>query len=296
MNPEREDDVTPNTPEDSNDAFSAAFDEATENDGPKPGEPPADEPPADELPADEPPADEPPAGEPPAPPIEEPPAPPANPDSDPNSATWEQRYKTLQGMFKAEVAREVSQQLNNRKADEPPADKAMPADTPEADEDEDEQALNEAMQDFPQLMRAVNGLVKKEVDRVRAEYAPVVNTVASDARERHFAAIRSAHGDFDEVKGRLADWVNEQPAYLQPGYKAVLSGGTTEDVIDLVSRYKQQKGVRAPEPTPTQPNDTSRRQAEAAEVVRTRGAPLIPRGEPDKDDYDAAFDEAVSRS
>ena len=281
-----------NTP--AEDDFSAAFDEATASD-PTPDPEPEPGPEPDPEPSPEPSPD--PAPEPePAPEPDPAPTPPKSDDDDPNSATWEQRYKTLQGMFKAEVAREVRTQLSAAPpAEQPPARPSEPA---SADGGEEEQALNEAMEEYPHLMRAVSTLVKKTQaeteSRIRADYAPVAKTVETDARERHFSAIRSAHSDFDVVVRDLPAWVEQQPAYLQPGYKAVLSGGTAEDVIDLVSRFKEAKGLNKPTPKPS--DNPARRQAEAAEVVRTRGAPAIPRGEPDKDDYESAFDEAVSRS
>lgn len=230
-------------------------------------------------------------------PAPEPEPQPAGDPDDEDPAVWKQRYKTLQGMFKAEVAREVGRQLQAR--DEPAAPKAAPADaggdaTPE---DADAEAvLNEAMQDFPHLMKAVDLLVKRTEERIRSEYAPVANTVAETARERHFAAIRAAHSDFDTVKTGLAEWVEKQPSYLRPGYEAVLSGGTAEDVIDLVARFKESQGIRKPvEPPSPRVDATRRRQAEAAEVVRPRGAVVVPQGEPDPDDYESAFEAAASR-
>lgn len=286
--------------EHADDEFSAAFGEATQAD--TPASEPADDPEGDE-PEGAPPADEgkpeseedeaaktdEPAGDEPAGDV--PPAPAPEDEDDP--ALWKQRYKTLQGMFKAEVAREVHRQLQDRHEPPPPA---AQADGKPETPDEDSAALEEAMQDFPHLMKAVELMVKKAEEKIRQEYAPVAETVASSARERHFAAIRSAHGDFDTVKAGLKDWVDQQPSYLRPGYEAVLYGGSAEDVIDLVTRYKESKGIRSAAPTSHKPDRARQQAAEAAEVVRTRSAPVVPRGEPDKDDYEAAFAEAVSRS
>ena len=202
---------------------------------------------------------------------------PSKADEEEDAALWKQRYKTLQGMFKAEVAREVREQLNAAKANVEPEE--QPADN------EDETLLREAVEEYPHLMRAITALVNKtkaEVEaRIRNEYAHIVRTVENDARERHFAAIRRAHPDFDTVVKELPSWVDEQPAYLRSSYQSVLTSGTADDVIDLINRFKE---------TRAKP-----RRIEAAEVVRTRRAPAIPRGELDKDDYDAAFEEAASR-
>ena len=202
---------------------------------------------------------------------------PPKADEEEDAALWKQRYKTLQGMFKAEVAREVRQQLDAMKANVEPEE--QPADN------EDEVLLKEALEEYPHLMRAITVLVNKtkaEVEeRIRNEYAHIVSAVENDARERHFAAIRRAHPDFDAVVKELPSWVDEQPAYLRSSYQSVLTSGTADDVIDLINRFKE---------TRAKP-----RRIEAAEVVRTRRTPAIPRGEPDKDDYDAAFEEAASR-
>jgi hypothetical protein len=218
------------------------------------------------------------------------------PSEDDDPAVWKQRYKTLQGMFKAEVAREVQQQLQAKNATHEPPPSADSADGGPQTADDAEALLDEVKQDFPNLMKAVDLLVKRAETRIRSEYAPVAETVANSARERHFNAIRSVHEDFDQVKDRLKSWVDQQPAYLRPGYEAVLSHGTTEDVIDLLNRYKQSMGIRKAAPSKPNQDRARQRAAEAAEVVRTRSAPVVPRGEPDKNDYEAAFAEAVSRS
>ena len=269
--------------------FSAAFDEAVES-GHTEDEPSKDEPVSDETPEsevttsetpekDETAVDEHTEGDEP-PEADEPPKADEPSKEDEDAAVWKQRYKTLQGMFKAEVAREVREQLNA----------AKPAVEPEEQpaNNEDEALLKEAMEEYPHLMRAITALVNKtktEVEeRIRSEYAPIAKTVESDARERHFAAIKKAHPDFDAVVKELPSWVDAQPAYLRSGYQSVLASGTADDVIDLLYRFKE---------TRAKPQG---RRFEAAEVVHTRRTPVIPRGESDRDDYDAAFEEAVSRN
>ncbi len=49
----------------------------------------------------------------------------------------------------------------------------------------------------------------------------------------------------------VAAWVETQPSYLQAGMKQVMKSGTSDEVADLIGRYRVATGTKAPTSTPT---------------------------------------------
>lgn len=72
---------------------------------------------------------------------------------------------------------------------------------------------------------------------------PIASSVQQSAEEKHFAAIRGVHADFDTVLPEVEKWVATQPSYLKTALEATLESGTATDVIDLMNRYKKEIGV-----------------------------------------------------
>ena len=75
-------------------------------------------------------------------------------------------------------------------------------------------------------------------------------------------AINDAHADFETVKPAVSEWIGKQPAYLQAALKATWEGGAAKDVVDLVTRFKQDTGrAAAPkkdEPKPAKKTPTAK--------------------------------------
>jgi hypothetical protein len=125
---------------------------------------------------------------------------------------------------------------------------------------------------------------------------PLAASVAANNAERHEAAIRAAHPDADEVVPLVGEWIKKQPAYLQAAYQKVYDDGSTKEVNDLFTRFKTETGYKVPvvKPVvPAKPGPTAEEIASGAPVGTRRSAPN-PKGGVDKDDYDAAFDEATA--
>jgi hypothetical protein len=81
------------------------------------------------------------------------------------------------------------------------------------------------------------------VNHFTSAVRPIASSVQQSAEEKHFAAIRSAHADFETVLPEVEKWVAAQPAYLKTALEATLDGGTATDVIDLMNRYKKETGA-----------------------------------------------------
>lgn len=88
--------------------------------------------------------------------------------------------------------------------------------------------------------------VQAEVQRQMAQaLAPLQQQQAVDEQKAHYEAIYAAHPDADSIaeSKELQDWINAQPAFARPGYEAVLTNGSTQDVIDLFDTFKQSTGA-----------------------------------------------------
>jgi len=164
--------------------------------------------------------------------------------------------------------------------------------------------LQKIAHDSAETLKATVAQIKRDVEQ---GITPVIQTTAQLAHVEHRKAILGAHKDFDAVAPKVKEWVATQPAYLKAAFEATIADGSTEDVIDLVGRFKKETGYTAPQEQPsgqaapqqaTPPGGTKPAPAPAAasdlEAVTSgrRTAPQ-PNGV-DKNDYDAAFAEATA--
>jgi hypothetical protein len=136
--------------------------------------------------------------------------------------------------------------------------------------------------------------VQKLAEQMEARMAPVESTVATSAIEAHIAALHAAHADYDAVIAKVPAWIKTLPTYAQAGAQAVYDRGTTQDVIALVNDYKRSAGVAAPTPAPAPAPKPTPPDAEDLAPVSSRRAAVTPTGTPDKNDFAAAFAEAVA--
>ena len=72
--------------------------------------------------------------------------------------------------------------------------------------------------------------------------APIVSSLERSQVASHYAAIRSAHADFDSLLPSVQAWAAAQPPIYRPAIERVLQSGTTDEVITLFSAYKQAVG------------------------------------------------------
>ena len=239
-----------------------------------------DEPPALEPVKDEPPAPPPVKDEPPAPPPvkDEPPAPPPVKDEPP--APVEPEPEVLSAEEAAELA-ELEKEW-------PDIFKAVQL---------REKKSHEA------TVKAVVKEITQILSTFREGLAPLMEKHVSSEIEAHRTAILNTHKDFEELKPSVKKWISEQPEYLKKSYQEVYDEGSTQDVIDLWSRYKKETGVAANTPAPTRTlsapkapaidPDREDKAAALEPVTSKRTTPAPDAKGIDKDDYDAAFEEAT---
>ena len=266
------------------DAFAAAAAEPTEPVlAPVPD--PAPEPKPETPPAETPPAETPPAETPPA---ETPPAPAA-----PAATSAEDVVKGLADLLKQQppAVPETPQ------AEETPA-------APVYDAAELE-VLTEYEKNWPDVARA-------EALRRRAEYAdlmkfiftevatytkPVFDQLRVMGNTLHMGELKQAVPDYSEtLEADVATWIDTQPAYLQPAMKQVMQTGTSDEVADLIGRYRGAVAPTAVAPTtPTVTPTPAKTELSSAAIKAAESlAPVssdrsqVPTGQ-DPMDFNSAF-------
>ena len=287
------------------DEYSSAWDEA-QGIGEK----------ADQKAADEPKVETPEKKE--EPPVEPPPK--AEQDE-----TYEQRWKTLQGIHRhdkdawgSEKAQLLSQ-LEEAKKPKPEATKEQK----EAAEsfvdsltDEQKKQLTEYEQDFD-VVSKMEGIkrnvelakLRKEIQVWKEEVvskmteqetriAPVFEKVAQNETERHFSAIRQGHPDFETGRddGSLQAWIKSKPKYIQPALQETYSKGTADDVIEMFNDFKRENNINI-QPSDNvvriDPEKAKKKQALTA-VTSRRGS--VNSSHSVASDYESAWEEANAKT
>ena len=88
----------------------------------------------------------------------------------------------------------------------------------------------------------VAAAVKTAVDEALAPLRAKEQVASADA---HVSAVLAAHPDAGSIAQsvELDNWIKAQPSYLQPAMRQVQEGGSTEQVIELISNFKAATGA-----------------------------------------------------
>lgn len=148
--------------------------------------------------------------------------------------------------------------------------------------------------EYHDLMKFVFGEVAKYTQPLFEQMRTVGNTL-------HMGELKQAVPDYSEaLEADVAKWIDTQPGYLQIGMKQVMQQGTSDEVADLIGRYRAASGT-APAPAapaaqapaaPAKPAQTEL--SSAAKQAAESLAPVsgdrsqIPAGE-DPGDFVSAF-------
>lgn len=107
------------------------------------------------------------------------------------------------------------------------------------------------------IAAGVQKLVDARVAAIEAKLATALQPLQAKAQmseaEKHFAAIAAAHPDAESLaeSAELKSWINRQPSFVRQGFEAVLTQGTTEQVIEMFDAFKAANGKTQP-PTAAQ--------------------------------------------
>lgn len=123
------------------------------------------------------------------------------------------------------------------------------------------------------INRLIDERVKAQVDaQVAQALQPMQAREQESAAEAHMRTIYEAHQDADSVveSGEFEAWKASQPTYVQAALDGVLTQGTAEQVVELLSNYKQSTNSTArAEPSKDEMKARARRAINSA-------APSIP--------------------
>jgi hypothetical protein len=133
---------------------------------------------------------------------------------------------------------------------------------------------------------------------------PVMADVTNLRNGAHIDQLKGAVPDYsDALESEVASWVEKQPAYLQTAYTAVMQGGTSDEVADLIGRYRAATGAApaaaapagGPVVAPVVP--APKRETELSKAAKQAAASLAPVGSErsnvttgaETGDFDSAF-------
>lgn len=184
-----------------------------------------------------------------------------------------------------------------------PPPKAEPQKAPELYSPEEIAELNTLKEDWPDLYRMFLLMARqseaKVINYTFAEMGKVLTPLQQSVNvitgNDHQDAIYYAHPDYDQVYNPCMQWIESQPAFIQRACKEVVSSGTSEEVITMIQRFKDETGWKGKSATSAAPktelSNAAKQAAKAIGAVGTkRGAATT--SVPDPSDFDAAWEEA----
>lgn len=224
-------------------------------------------------------------------PEEEPPEEPEQPEEETReqeeAPDYEALYKREQQLRKTWEGRAKKFQTQQPPA-EPPK-QAPSAQQPERDPDDEflEGFRNKYNDDVLKAMEIMSARKARQfISQFEQAYAPLAYNVQDMQTRSHFGAIETAHPDWEQVRDdpRFSEWVDSQPTHRRRAYTEVISGGTPQEVIDLLTDFKDSTSPKTKTP--------SGRKVQAATAVQVPRGGLAGKKEAAMDDFEAAWREA----
>lgn len=133
--------------------------------------------------------------------------------------------------------------------------------------------------------------------------APMESAAAKSQEQLYWQSIQAAHPDFREAAAAIPAWIEKQPALYRPALLQAYNQGTAEQVVDLLTTYKQAIGTTGA--APAQPASSAAQvppkaaPVSNAALAATLAPPAAQRStmttSRDPNDYESAFAEAINR-
>ena len=231
-----------------------------------------------------------PSGDLPPPPSEDPPPAETPPAETPPAETPPAETPPAEGEKTEDVLKELTNVIKEAVKPQPPA---PPAETPPAKEevpqvplytDAEKQILAGYEKTWPDVAEA-------EMLKRRAEYhdlttfifsevskhlSPISEQVAQLVNTMHFTQVKEQVPNYSEtLESEVAAWIDTQPGYLQAGMKQVMQSGSSDEVADLIGRYREATGTKEP-PAPKLPEPP--KQTELSSAAKQAAESLAPVG------------------
>jgi hypothetical protein len=159
-----------------------------------------------------------------------------------------------------EGLRALAEKAATEEPETPAAPKADAEEKPAESDDEVEKSLESLRQEYPEIAEPMIKMMhrqEKANDALRATIGTLKandDKREADAKEvkdnEHYNAIARVHKDVDEilVEPLLDIWIDDLPALERAGAKAIRDNGSTEDVIELITNFKEANGYEVPAP------------------------------------------------
>lgn len=242
----------------------------------------------------------------------------------------EQKYKSLQGMFEkmSEDLEELKKPKEVEEKEEKPEVKPKPEEEVPDEELEKYQkeydyiALNQGKLTEKQLKKALVGFAESFKKEFTEKYDITIKNAEKlilekqdEDAEIHLLSIHEAHEDYGTEKEKAAgkpvftrkdvtEWIETLSPMKKRECKAVLDGGSTEEVVDLLSAYKTDKGiVTKKEDEVEDPNkekaekekEIKNKKLTELETVKNKKSVVGTSSGKKAEDFSGAFDEALEK-
>lgn len=173
--------------------------------------------------------------------------------------------------------------------------------------EDDDAALSSMKEDWPEMTRGVEAMmktfkadmqqeIKQAVASVFQQLQPALKTVESVATNSFLDQLERVHNDAEKVYPQVDAWVDKQPGALGKAYKNILDTGSVEEVAEIFTLFKKATGVpverktRERAPAKAASPEKSKKVEQMRTVRRERTGVSA---EVDKDDFDGAFEQAA---
>lgn len=218
-------------------------------------------------------------------------------------AAQEQKMKSWEGRITAANNRAKEAEERLAELQQSPAKQ-----DPDAGDTDEDLELAEFIEEFPALEGPIKTMVKKlaqeivdktvgnvqeKIETVDKRTKEIVATTEEQTIKAHLDAISQAHPDWEEWRdsGKIIKWIESQPSFIQPGLNKVYREGTTKEVIEMFDAYTGSLGKVPAKGTPKKSGKVQDMMA----VKGSTGGPPADIKKVDKDDFDSAWNEAVSK-
>lgn len=215
----------------------------------------------------------------------------------------EQQYRSFHGRY-AKEKEEWAKKLEEKEAE---------SETEETGQEEVTGSLKEFIDDYPELAGPIRTMIRNEFALLMQDYKQTLNSLKSEveplkkqytltAEELHIKTIRDAHPDVDSIaqSKEFSDWVKSRPSYVQKEIARVYESGSAQEVIDLLTDFKESTGKpktkrsatnkpNIPIPPKVEEDDRVKRLRDASAVPSSRSKP--PKEDNESQDFDSVFNE-----
>ena len=106
--------------------------------------------------------------------------------------------------------------------------------------------------------------------------------LAKSAEQQHFDAISAAHPDFESVaeSQEFQNWKDAQPGILQGAYDQILNSGTSAEVNELLTLYKQANNLNVATPDVNSIKEQAKQAVSKAQTQVPHSVSDLPAGSP----------------